>query len=163
MSDADAQLKYSSLIQQWLYFGTFTDFFALLEFKLPQSDFVPEPDGKQVITNRLLPDYMVAYLARDLRHDQSLLKDKRPTNVIASYPLPKKKAAIKRKERALALFQFVHDRLRNDVVKDAIEPAVWDSVLVLSASLIWFWQHVHGSLRPETISFLPAYFSVFTF
>ncbi|KAK5084897.1 hypothetical protein LTR70_006414 [Exophiala xenobiotica] len=156
-------LKYSGFIQQWLYFGLLTDFFALWGFELLQTDFVVEQNGSRTITNRMLPDYMVAYLAREFNQEQSLLRDKRASNLAATYTSAQKKEANKRLNRGLELFKFVYDRLLHVVDLQAIEPAIYDSVILLTATLVRFWQIVYGSLRLETVDVLAPDFSIFRF
>jgi len=162
-SGADIEIGYSGFIQQWLYFGLLTDFFALWNFELLPTDFITEQNGRYTITNRLLSDYMVAYLAREFNQDQSLLRDKRARNLSATYTSAQKKEATRRMNRGLELFKFVHDRLLNDIIVHAVEPAIFDSIILLAATLIRFWQIIYGSLQPETVNVLPADFSIFRF
>ena len=126
---------YSSFVQSWLYFGLLQDFFGKWSLPVSNSDFIEEADDGRFVTSVLLPDYLVAVVAYEHQRHSLLMRDKPAANTARGYVAKDLGPARHRIFETHDMLQKHHDVLQYEINENDVEPAVWDSVILLGASL----------------------------
>ena len=126
---------YSSFVQNWLYFGLLQAFFAIWSLPVSILDFVEETKDGRMVTSTLLQDYLVALVAFEHERHSLLMRDKRPANEVRGYNSKEVGAAHHRISQAHEILQKHHDILQCSINKSDVEPAIWDSIVLLGATI----------------------------
>ena len=126
--------QYSAFVQQWLYFGPLHDILSIYEIPLDQSDFVrPTQDGRKLLNSEYLPEYIAAWVIQEDKDNPNCLRGAHnsflPTQ---GAQLERVYGRMRKVETTLVGLQ---EALERDVRADDVEPAVWDSIVVLGATL----------------------------
>ncbi|KAL9051416.1 MAG: hypothetical protein Q9162_006023 [Coniocarpon cinnabarinum] len=146
----DRSRAYSSFVQNWLFFGLLQAYFAEWSLPVSQKDFLEEVDGETFVTTRLLQDYLVAAVIYEHNRHQSLMRDKRPTNQVAAYGNEELQKAHLRIANSHSLLRRHRDVLRDEIKLTAVEPSIWDSILILGATLARAHHVIFRPVQTET-------------
>lgn len=126
---------YSSFVQSWLYFGLLEAFFS--EWKIPvnKADFLEDTaDNGRIVTSKFLQEYLVAY---EHNEGQSTIADRDTTAEMDGFSF--RSGAIKRARNRVSNTKLVpqkyHNELRQNVKADDVQPSIWDSIVILGATL----------------------------
>jgi len=126
---------YSSFVQSWLYFGLLEAFFS--EWKIPvnKADFLEDTaDNGRIVTSKFLQEYLVAY---EHNEGQSTIADRDTTAEMDGFSF--RSGAIKRARNRVSNTNLVpqkhHNELRQNVKADDVQPSIWDSIVILGATL----------------------------
>lgn len=127
---------YSSFVQQWLYFGTLSEFASIHKLPFQPRDFVQTADdGTEVISTKLLNDYLVAFI----------LEDHRATGITLTGGNPSMKNIMDGTASGVMwhagrtiheILKRLQQGLREISASGDLDARVWDSLLILGSTLI---------------------------
>jgi len=128
---------YSSFVQSWLYFGLLEAFFSEWKISVNKADFLEDTADGRVVTSKFLQEYLVAIVAHEHNEGQSTIVDRDTTAEVGGFS--HRAGAVKRARQRISnthlVLQRHHNELQQIVKADDVQPSIWDSIVILGATL----------------------------
>lgn len=167
--DHSMQQDYSAFVQEWLFFGLLTEFFAACELPFHREDFVQMQDETPSITTAALNDYLLALVVQeDLRQQRGSFSktslDLKDNDGMNRYGTKTRTALPDRRSRwrliaCHEIIKEVRDALKIYVTPNIglLQASVWDTVVILAASLS---RAVDSVYRPLAYNYEEYYYPI---
>ena len=130
--------SYSSFLQSCLSFGLLDAYFHEWQIPVTKDDFLSKDENGVFVTSKPLQEYLVAAVAYEVNEGQSPMADKDATSAVEHngvYRIFAVKRARKRVANLHRVLQRHHKEFQQHVVVEDVHPAIYDSILILGATL----------------------------